>query len=135
MRPSPQIINYAGLGLLPDCFVFHMGTGRTRLTLRGVNKDQNPTLTKKLLYAGTCQEPHPPASCLGGDLTHIRLFDQPTKPRPKWYSFSFINFKIPGLGEKKLDIVSQIMFFSFIFFLKEILCTTPVGQFDVFTFQ
>jgi hypothetical protein len=37
--------------------------------------------------------------------------------------------------ENKLDIVSQIMFFSFIFFLKEILCTTPVGQFDFFTFQ
>ena len=105
------------------------------LTLRGVNKDQNPTLTKKLLYAGTCQEPHPPASCLGGDLTQIRLFDQPTKPRPKWYSFAFINFKIHGLGENKLDIVSQIMFFSFIFFLKEILCTTPVGQFNFFTFQ
>jgi hypothetical protein len=31
--------------------------------------------------------------------------------------------------------VSQIMFFSFIFFLKEILCTTPVGQFDFLTFQ
>jgi hypothetical protein len=28
------------------------------LTLRSVNKDQNPTLAKTLLYAGTCQEPH-----------------------------------------------------------------------------
>ena len=68
MRPSPQIINYAGLGLLPDCFVFHMGTGRTRLTLRGVNKDQNPTLTKKLLYAGTCQENPPPCELSWGRL-------------------------------------------------------------------
>ena len=92
MRPSPQIINYAGLGLLPDCFVFHMGTGRTRLTLRGVNKDQNPTLTKKLLYAVTCQEPHPPASCLGGDLTHIRLFDQPTITQAKMVQFFIYQF-------------------------------------------
>ena len=83
-----------------------------RLTLRGVNKDQNPTLTKKITVCGHLPGTPPPASCLGGDLTHIRLFDQPTKPRPKWYSFSFINFKIPGLGEKKIDIVSQIMFFS-----------------------
>jgi hypothetical protein len=30
--------------------------------------------------------------------------------------------------EKKKSIVSQIMFFSFIFFLKEILFTTPVGN-------
>jgi hypothetical protein len=103
--------------------------------LRGVNKDQNPTLTKKLLYAGTCQEPHPPASCLGGDLTHIRLLTSLPNPGQNGTVFHLSILKSLVWAKKKLDIVSQIMFFSFIFFLKEILCTTPVGQFDFFTFQ
>jgi hypothetical protein len=51
------------------------------------------------------------------------------------YKTLFAAFYFSVLSVRTFVYVSQIMFFSFFFFLKEILCTTPVGQFDFFTFQ